>query len=154
MKGSILDTTLIVIALFVLSLFIYIGYILLTNFTGSAIDGEIIQKGIASYSYFDYLPITMIVSAGIASLISGYYIKTHPLFFIISVIITIFIVIYSAGVANLFLAFADEAVVSTATAEFDLTVWVFQNLPLLILVVLGMGILGLYVFKNKEDRGI
>lgn len=154
MKGySLMDTPVLVAGLFMVAVCVFVGFLILTSFTGTALDGEILQNAIIGYMIFDYMPIAITVAFAVGAFISAFYLETHPIFFPVFTIITVILVIFNAALANAFIEFADSPEIVNATTAFPLTVQFFQNLPFIMIVVALVIIIGMYAFKKREQGG-
>jgi len=153
MKGSMLDLPVIISlllggAMTILLVFFVVSEIT-NNFPATETDAlYVLQKGVSAVNVFDYMFVFFAVGLGMFSVISAFFIDSHPIFFILSVIILIPIVILtSAQMTNAFDAFISTSVFSSVANSFPYTVLLMRNLPLFCLI---LGILVAIVMHGKS----
>jgi len=149
MKGSVIMLAFVIIIVFLIGLSTFIGYLFLSSFQGTQLDGTILNQGINAIKLFDYLTIGALVASAIGTVLSALFIRTHPSLFIFSMLITIFLAIFASQISNVFLQFADSTIFSSISSYFKNTVSTFQNLPSYILIIGILGAIGLYAFRNR-----
>jgi len=78
------------------------------------------------------------------TVIMAFLIDSHPVFFIISAVLMMFVIIVAANVSNAFEEITDDADLSVAAAGFPMTRFVMSKLPYVILGILVSVGLALY----------
>lgn len=160
MRGSILDLPLIIIGVFMIGIIVLISGVVIDEFqnqtadfatsSNNTFDQDIINKGRDALSTFDYAIMFIVMALGLATIIFGYFIQTHPIFFAFSLILLILFVIIAVFFTNAFGEFIKVDPISTQIDNFPLMNDVMNNLPLLIT---GIGILVLIAMYAKSPRG-
>ena len=132
-----MDLLIIMIVLFTFALVIFLGYKILGSFNteiqaNSAITAE--GKAGANYIYakfnpvFDKLFLFLFVGMLIATLIGAWFIDVHPLFFIVSVIVLIFLLIGVVALSNIFIEMLANPELSMLSASFPIITFFMSNL--------------------------
>jgi len=157
--GNILDLFYIVLTVVVLAIvFMASWYIMsqvqpdldahLNNDVASNASANALQA-IAS---FDYLLIFIIVGLLIATIISAFFIDTHPVFFVMSLLLFIMFMIVVPVLSNVFDGFATNSQMITAADEFDVTTSFVGELPKYFVVMGGLVLIALYA-KYRTGGG-
>lgn len=97
---------------------------------------------------FDGIFLFYLIGLGMMTVVLAYYINTHPIFFIFSVLSLIISVITAALITNVFVEFGSNSVLSTAALSYPLTMTAMQNLPIFIGILGVLTMLALY--RRKE----
>lgn len=154
-KGSSLDILGIFVMLFITGVVVLFGYLILSNFSGLGL-GDVfesyISKGLVALRVFNYGFLFLLAGFGIGSVIGAFMIDTHPVFFVISIILTLFFVFIGTTITNVFEGFvtADEL---TATAEqFNIMVLIMRNLPKI--GIIWGSIIAIVLYGKIRGRGI
>lgn len=163
-KGNIfLDVMLIIITLFVFGLVAIFGSKLLHGFTTqvNAIEGGLTNESkiyltdVDGYmpNFFDNLFIFFMILLWIATIILSFMIDSHPVFFIIALFLLIIVVFISFIMGNVFSDIVNNDALSGDTAGFNLTLWVFNHLGIVVLIM-GVSIaIALYVKSQSSGGG-
>ena len=88
--------------------------------------------------YFDYLLVFIMVLYCIAALITAYYIKTHPVFYVAMLVLQLIAVAISAVLSNLWQSIASDPILMPITNTFTYTPLILNNLPIIVLVLSSM----------------
>jgi hypothetical protein len=158
MKGSILDLLIIVLFIFVFAVVSIFALHFLSGAQESlnaVLDtrGQAeISTGISIIQNFDYAIVFLFFGSFIATIIGAYIVDTHPVFFIITLLLLVFIIVIVAQVGNFYAEFVETAALSSAAASFPLTTYIFQNIPL-ISVIFGFIII-LVLYAKIKGGGI
>jgi len=111
-----------------------------------------VSKGITILQNLDYAIIFLLLGTFIATIIGAFMLDTHPVFFIISLLSLIFIIILAPQFANFFFNFSNTETLSSTSADLPLTTFIFQNLPL-ITVIFGF-ILSVVLYAKIHGGGV
>lgn len=157
MKGSVLDLVFILTFLMVGIMTVFVVAIMLVEFQtawpfGGA-SATILTKGIAAITIFDQMLIFFAVAASIFSVVSAFFVRSHPIFFIFSLILTSMVIFLSAQLANALNAFMVSPPFLTIVNSFPMMVTLVQNFPLFTLLVSFLIIIATYA-KGEEESGI
>lgn len=156
-KGSIADSILVVTFLFVFLIISIIGYSLLDNMNtvvqASPDMGNQSKAIMSSHTarlptYLDGLFMFMFVTFWALVIIASFMIDSHPIFFIFTLIIMIFIFITAALLANSYTDFVDNPDISSLVTNFPMSHYVISHY-LIFAVLVGFTMLFVIFAKNK-----
>lgn len=163
-KGSILDLPLIAVAVFMIAIVVLLSNVIITEFknetadytspSGNVINQTILEKGEIALSTFDYAMILITIGLGLATIIFGFYIKTHPVMFAFSLILLIFFVIITSFFTNAFMEFVSVDPLDTQIDNFPFMYTLFENLPLIMTVIGIITAIAMYAKSGGADIGI
>jgi hypothetical protein len=161
-KGSIIfDSIWIIVFLVAFGLITIISYMLYTNWVNDAgpmlsnpdnVNSNLFAKADTALKSLDYMFIFIIVGLTIMLIISAFSIQSHPIFFFISLIALVVIIIISAQFSNVFhdITHADEFI--NSSNQFSLINKVMDKLPFYITLMVIITLIVLYG-KSKYDIG-
>lgn len=137
---SSLDAIVILIVALPFALSLVFGLHLLNQFDtqfsalkmNSTTTNQIFADTRATYTVFDTLFVALVLIMGFTSVLAASMIRTHPAFFVVSVIITIVLILMTAVFSNVYYAVASNF---AEASSFSGLTTVFQNFPYLMLVL-------------------
>lgn len=94
----------------------------------------------------DYLILALMIALYIGMLISSMYVKTHQVFIILFWVFTIFAVILSVFISNIWEVFIADPGVAPYASPFERTNWLFARLPF---ITFGMIVGGIIIMYSK-----
>lgn len=95
-----------------------------------------IQQGLDAVKTMDYGMALFIFVAGLTSIALAAMVRSHPLFFMITFLFQIFLVMISAILSNVFGMLTSSAMLSSITGQFPITMMIFgAYFPLIVLVI-------------------
>lgn len=156
MKGSMIDLFGIIVIIFIFGVSSLIAYTLMSAINDNSelfVANEsiqIINNSVSTIKNFDYASVFIIFGLGVSVILSGFLIRTHPAFFIISIFMLIFVMIVSAQFTNAFMELGANSGLINAANEFTYTRLIFSNLPLIMLMI---GIVLAIVMYSKMGGG-
>ena len=109
-----------------------------------------ITKVDTSISLFDTILVFLQIGLMIATIISFFYLDTHPVFFFFSLFLLIMALIVGAIFSNIWFELAQSQLSDTITSDFTQSDWVMDNLPLFVLIT---GVIGFIVLYGKSGGG-
>ena len=144
--------------LFVTAICIIVGYLVLDNVKDGLNDmpsdtinktlvGGLMQSGQNSFSLFDYLFIFLIAGASISLLISAYYVNTNPVYFWVSVIMLLVLILVAVGINNAYDAMSTSDQLGSTMAEFPIIQFFMDHIALYCTI---MTLAGIVVFYSKR----
>lgn len=152
-----LDLPVILAVLFGGALTIFVVYFIimsLSNAWPAAAGPEsaaILSKGVVALQTFDYMFVIFAVGLGMVTIISGFFIDSHPAFFAFSALLLIpIIILTSAQITNAFDAVASSTFMIPVSNQFPYIVMFMRNLPLFCLII---GIVTAVVTHGKPGGG-
>jgi hypothetical protein len=148
LKGSITDILAIPAVLAALGIAVFLGSTILEQLKGTDLDQQgTITSMAESYKAFDEMFIILLAGLSILALVGAAMINSHPVFFVINVLVLAFLVFLgTVTVGNVFIAFSTSAEMATAAANFPYIALFFTNLPTYMIVE---GFLILYILHSK-----
>ncbi|MCX6775877.1 MAG: hypothetical protein NT130_03465 [Candidatus Micrarchaeota archaeon] len=85
--------------------------------------------------YLDYLIVFVVALYFVAALVTAYYVKTHPVFYVAMLITQIIIIAISAFISNLWASIASNPVLLPITNSFVFLPLVLGYLPIITLIL-------------------
>lgn len=156
-KGSVLDVTFILplIGVGIISVFV-VAVILVSMeaawpFTGESLT--VLQTGISAIYIFDQMIIWFAVGTSIFAIASAYFSRSHPIFFVFSMILLSLVIFFSAQLANALNAFIITGAFATIANNFPLVVTLVRNFPLFAMLIGILVAIAMYA-KGEESSGI
>lgn len=158
-KGTVLDTSAIVLLLFIFVVVLFLVATVWSEFVGVTSTMDIfttnanatgaINLTSSAFLMFDYIVLFYLIAMGIGAIIFSYYVESHPVMFIASLISLMISIILGVLFTNVFVEMSAADAVSTVTASYPLTVTLMQNLPGFIALI-GTFILIALAKRRKE----
>tara|TARA_R100001530_G_scaffold125792_2_gene94409 strand:- start:167 stop:670 length:504 start_codon:yes stop_codon:yes gene_type:complete len=158
-KGNVPDLIYIIVILFSLGVTIIIA----ANFYGQYTDSissnpafnnsantKVQTDANLMLSSLDYIFIFFFIGLIIATIVLGFQIKTHPIFFFISLMLLIVVTILAGTMSNVYEQFTTNTTTSIQTTASSYTAmnFLFNHLPLFIAFV-GVVIMVIFYAKDK-----
>lgn len=137
-KGTVIDILPILFFILLLGMLALIGSRILTDITPqlnttltSNVSINIINEANSDYSIiFDTVIPLFFVGLMLGMIVSAFLIKTQPLFFMVTVLLLVLLVLIVPVVSNIYMELCDSLPVQCA--EYNRTQWIFDRLPLLL----------------------
>lgn len=154
--NAMLDTLFIVIILTVLAVIWIIGvYVLRDINTDLQADSDLTANAKSnlqhvtdvSYKVLDGSIFFMLIMFWIIALITSFLLDTHPIFFIVSLILLIAVFFVVIVMGNFFHEIFTDDITGMDT-YFPLTFWIFNHF-LIVSIIIGLSILGVMVAKPQ-----
>lgn len=167
MKGSSSDIPFIVVGVFILGIALFTSYAVMDNYSdvmqpvlgnltaqgiNTTISNETIATGIETYDIWDSSIVFAVIMSIVATGISAFFLKTHPMFFILSLIIWVISFVIGAIFSNTFGEIASNAVFFPITAVLTNTVTLNLNQPILVAIIGAIIILALYAKRGGRNE--
>lgn len=160
-QGSIADLVFILVFVFVAALSILIAFLVYEQYTGATEDIEafnntytksIQAEGRANLLNFDYLFLFIVFGLLIMTIVSGFYVSSHPVFFFISLLLLIIVIIMAAMFANIYDEITDAKAFEevNVTVNYPITDYFMNNFPTMLLLI---GVILMIVFYAKQKLG-
>ena len=134
------DIILIPVIIFAVAFTAIFIHVILTAFYGQ-VSGTftteattLVSQGITAMEQFDTGIILLIGGIFVITLISGFFIDTHPIFFVAAFILLIVSIIVGSQMTNIYMTFVTASpTITTSANNFPLTYQFFTNLPIYLL---------------------
>lgn len=157
--GNVVDVFYLTTMMVVLGIVFMLTWLIMSNLApdldqhfSSDVSKNATANALTAIGNFDYLLIMVFVGLIISTLISAYFIPTHPVFFVVSLIVLIVFMIFVPILANVFDAFATESAMAATADEFNVTTGFMDDLPTYFVVAAGLVLIVLYA-KFKTGGG-
>ena len=142
--------------MFVFGLSVIVGNELNISFQAAAsdvvgFDQDILNTADTIFTMYDYAFVVMITSAGIGIVISSMFIKTHPVFFILSLLLLIIIIPIAAIFSNVFNYTAINKELISSANSYPMMLLIMNNLPLIIAIFGILVMAGLYYARTVGE---
>lgn len=139
-KGSILDVWLLVVFIVCAGAFFLIMYTISSNIQGALTDAGFSETSLEMNAYagstlaqFNFWLTFISFGIGIASVVSAFLIRTHPIFFIFFFLVQVLLVAVTPIFQDVWDGFITVPELADAVATFGLVSIVIANLPVLTL---------------------
>jgi len=156
-KGQIvIDILIFAVILFTFGIVVILGHKILVeyqssvNSTFSSAAQNVMQQGVNTNENMDFLFAFIIVGMLIVTIITSFMIRSHPIFFILSLIVLIISIILAAIMSNIFTAITQTPELINDTARFTIIPAVEDKLPLFVLIFAALSIIILYA-KSRSS---
>jgi len=153
---SIADLAVVVIMVFVFSIVLLFSGVMLDEFSqvrkvqdNSEANQTISDAKTMLFNLNDWFPLIFIGLIGSVG-IGAFFIKTHPVFFVASLVLLILFLLISPVFVNTFNEFAGQEQFSGVVDEYEEVVTFWQNLPVIVLVA---SVILLVLLYGKFGRG-
>jgi len=159
-KGFVGDIIFILIVLFLTVISTLVGYTIYNKYVEGTADMEIFNTsannnitamGQTTMKNFDYLFIFIVVGLIIMTIISTFSIRTHPIFFFISVLLLILAIIFSGTFANIYETFIGTEAFAEAGTQYTVMGYFMSHFPTMILLI--GAILLIILFAKEKMQG-
>lgn len=154
-KGSVVSLFYVGIGLLITSIIIIFMVFSITEFksqileSGIDMDVTYLEKGLNTYKLFNGAFVLITIASGSASIVASFMIKTHPIFFVFTWILTIILLLISAQYTNMWYEFASRAEFTTLLTDYPMMISVMKNLPI---IMLGFATVVAIVMYSKGDE--
>jgi len=116
----------------------------------AATSKAILTKSVNNYvTLLDGIFLVVIVVLYLAAIILAFQIDTHPVFFILSIVVFGVLVFITAVMANVFWEFASNAAITTYADDFTIITLVMNNFAQ-IMTVLGFGLAAVMYARSQQ----
>lgn len=136
MKGTVVDLIIVFVMLLVAGLVILTSSLFLTEFrtavneSGIGFNDSYFIQGEVALQVFNSGFIVIAISLALGTMIFAYYIKGHPAFIIVSIILMVVLVFISPIFTNIFEEFASDPLLLAEANKFDQIILFMRSLPL------------------------
>lgn len=163
-KANVMDIIFIVITLILLGLgFFFIKYAFDDINTDLIADTDLseqaksmISSGNANYtSWSDYAVGFVFFGLLMGILITSYLIDTHPVFFVVSLILFIFVIFVGVEISNSFQEIVGETEFLTLQDDYPITMFIINNLVMILIAIFVLMSIILYgkTYGNNSGGG-
>lgn len=162
MRGSLLDI------IFIVFIAMFLFTVVVVTFMFSSVVNDRLQTldvmtpeaknalnvGVGSMLIWDQALFLLIAGLMLASIISAAFLRTHPVFFIASIIALILFIIIGAHITNFYLEILGYEPIADYSNQFPIMIKFFQNIPMIILGFSVVVIIVMYAFGGRNENYI
>lgn len=141
-KGSVLDLFFISSSVFAFAMVLVVSYFMLTQFqTGfeataySNTTAFAFSAGSVGFSAFNGGFLLVFMSFVLFTLISVYFIRTHPVFFVVNIFVLALLIIFSGTISNAYTEMFTDNALSTSANFFTYPALLLGNLPYAMIII-------------------
>jgi len=158
-KGSMLDLTMILVALFV---FAFVT-VLMFNVYGKYVDGfqfdptvnntvaeHVETQTLNTFSTLDFVYAFLLILFAVLAVVSAFSIRTYPVFFVVNIVMLVILVVIGAVTANVYSDLESSNSYFDDT-NFTIIPFIMQHFPTLLLVVGGLLSIAMYAKSRWDD---
>ncbi len=146
-KGSVFDIPFIIVFMFIFATTIIVSFTLINGYNDVMQTTDIpydvsnyTQSGITAVGTFDSGFVLLLGGLIISTILSAFFIQSHPAFFIVSLIALAIFIAIAVIFSNLYEEVETSAELSSSAANYPLISNIMSNLPIIV-VAIGVGIL-------------
>jgi hypothetical protein len=141
--SNAIDMVYLLLFIFILALILTIVLLVLDQFvtnptvtsTFTAEQLQPITYVQTALGYLDYLIVFIVALYFVAAMVTAYYVRTHPVFYVAMLIVQIIIIAVSALISNLWISIASNPILLPITNTLVFLPLVLGNLPVITLVL-------------------
>jgi len=140
-RASIIDILPLMLLTFIFVICAVIGYVIYDHMVTSGFYTLLpaaapMQTGFENaFTAMDWMVGFLFIGAAISSIIGAILIRSHPAFFLISIVVLLIEVIVGVVLSNIWYNLITNAEFAGALAQFRIADWVMSNLPVMTLVI-------------------
>lgn len=152
-----MDIVFIIAFVSVLIVSVFIVALVLVEFDANwPFTGEsktVLEKGVQAIYIFDQMIIVYALGISMFSIVSAFFIRSHPVFFVFSVLLLALAIFFSAQMANAINAFMLQEPFAAIVNNFPMALTLVRNFPLFSLLIGVLIAIATYA-KGEETSGI
>lgn len=160
-KGNVASGMItIIIIVFALALFSFVGYNIMKDLNSEIQSDSDMKANTKNTSQnltdrfpaiFDGGLMFLFVLLWIATLVSAYLIDTSPIFFIVSVVVFLIVIIFAFALGNVYDEFILDPEFQSVPTDFPMTDFLLSNIKIMVVVV-GFSIMMVLYSKFRSGR--
>jgi len=158
-KGSMLDMTLVIVALFVFAFVTVLMFNVYARYTDGINDMEAFNNTVAqhvqsqtelTFETLDFVYAFLLILFTILTVVSAFALRSYPVFFVINIVMLVVLVLVGAVMGNVY---SDLEGGNTYFDDNSFTIipYVMQHFPTLLLVVGGLLSVAMYAKSRWDD---
>jgi len=105
---------------------------------------DVIDKGATAIALNDLLLVVLLGGLTISLLVSAYFIPSHPVMLLPSILFLVLAVLVSAQISNVYVAFGQTSLMNATYNNLPAAGYVLQYLPIIMSVIGGLFILVMF----------
>ena len=159
-SGSMLDMTMILVSLFLFAFVTVMMYNVYGQFTDNVNQMEAFNNTYAqhvesqteaTFTTLDFVYAFLLILFTVLAVVSAFAIRTHPIFFVVSIVMLVILVIIGAIMANVYSDLESEQGTYLDDSNFNIIPFVMQHFPTLLLVVGALLSVAMFAKSKWEE---
>ena len=147
-SNAVIDTMVVFIVLTVFAVVAILGYHILGNvkpmlqstMVEEDVSYQILEKNTTRYvPLFDNLVVFIFIMLWINAIIASFMIDTHPIYFAVTIVLLVFVIIAGVFVSNFYTDLTQAGILGETAANFVKSNWIMRNL-LAVTIAIGMSV--------------
>lgn len=106
------------------------------------------------FTNFNIMFVVIFIFGVLAAMIAAFFIPTHPVIFVVSLILLILFTLFAGMFSNVYEAFADDPAVASEIDNFGLHRIFFDRLPFFMFIAMLLVVIVSYAKTRDSTRGI
>ena len=153
-RGNVTDVLYLVVVLFFIGIFCFIGFWTYSRVTGLMINSSVINESSRAVdaltisqdksSMWDYFAMAVFIGFAISIIVTGWFIGGNPLFMVIYFLVLSCGVVVTMVLSNVWESFSTASVFGFATSPLPITNWLLSNLPIVLVIVGFLGMVAMF----------
>jgi len=159
-RGNVFDPLIIIIVLFGFALAAVLFLLIssdmkdkLTDLLDSPTSHNAITATYDAIKTFDYIFVILVSMLVTSTLISAFFIKSHPIFFIINTILLFVFMIPAVVLSNTFEKYEGAAKIAPLMTDFPLISYFMDKLPWVLAIAMVLMFVVLFMYKGGGSSG-
>lgn len=147
-KRGFLDLFIVLIILVGLAVSILVFYLIISKvrtdidpILNNPTSSAILEESESTVNNMDYTYIIAYVGLGMFVIISMVFIRSHPIFLFISIVLLVILILVSAIMSNAYETLTSEGEMNTSASNFPLINYTMGKMPLFMLVIAFLGLI-------------
>lgn len=153
-KGNVRDVLYMVVVLFFIGIFCFVGYFTYYRVSGLMINSsainvsaravEVLEVSQEKSSMWDYFSLAVFIGFSLSIIITGWFIGGNPLFMLIYFLVIAGGVVVTMVLSNVWESLSTASVFGITGVDLPITNWLLSNLPVVLVVVGFLGMVAMF----------
>jgi len=161
-KGFMQDILMLMLFLFMFAICTYIALTIYNEYRDrtqgtmdeSATEKLIMDNAIKTLDILDYCFLMLFMGLTISTVITAFFIRSHPVLFVLSLILLFIILVMAVVFSNVFEKFGEQAAIQNATDTYTIIPEIMGKYPLYMLGVFILVALAFFAKAKMETGGL
>lgn len=161
-KGFVQDIVMVIIFLFIFAMVTYFSLVIWNNFrdkSASSMEDTLVVREIndnivRTFNIMDYMFLILFGGLLISTIVTAFFIRTHPVLFILTLIMLFTVLILAVTFSNVFERIQDQPSMQNATDTYTIIPEIMDNYPLYIFGFFILVALAFFAKAKFEGAGL
>ena len=158
-QGSMLDMTLVLVALFIFAFVTVLMFNVYDRYTtglttdptiNNTVSDHIESQTLATFGTLDFVYAFLLILFTVLTVVSAFAVRSYPVFFVINIVMLVVLVIIGAVMGNVY-SELEAGNTYFEDSSFTIIPFVMQHFPTLLLVVGGLLSVAMYAKSRWDD---